>query len=114
MSIARATAWRPLWPTSRRSTFANGSATSDFLRSISTPNWPSRFRRSFTFRKDDPPTLLIHGDKDDLVKLDNSERILDAFKKEGVPCELIVIHGAGHGFGGEQGKQASEGAYQMV
>jgi acetyl esterase/lipase len=58
--------------------------------------------------KDDPPTLLIHGDKDDLVKIDNSERIQTAFKKEGVPCELIVEHGAGHGFAGEQGKEASE------
>jgi acetyl esterase/lipase len=58
--------------------------------------------------KDDPPTLLIHGDKDDLVKLDNSEKIEAALKKEGVPCELIVMHGAGHGFLGEQGKQASE------
>ncbi len=57
--------------------------------------------------KDDPPTLLIHGDKDDLVKLDNSERIDAALKKEGVPCELIVITGAGHGFNGEQSKQAS-------
>lgn len=58
--------------------------------------------------KDDAPTLLIHGDKDDLVKLDNSERILAAFKKEGVPCELIVIKGAGHGFAGENGKRASQ------
>jgi acetyl esterase/lipase len=57
---------------------------------------------------DDPPTLLIHGDKDDLVKLDNSERILTVFKKEKVPCELMVIEGAGHGFPGEQGKRASE------
>jgi acetyl esterase/lipase len=58
--------------------------------------------------KDDPPTLLIHGDKDGLVTLDNSERIEKAFKKEGVVCELIVMPGAGHGFPGEQGKQASE------
>jgi acetyl esterase/lipase len=57
---------------------------------------------------DDAPTLLIHGDKDDLVKLDNSERILDAFKKAKVPCELIVIKGAGHGFPGEMGRRASE------
>jgi acetyl esterase/lipase len=57
--------------------------------------------------KDDPPTLLIHGDKDDLVKIDNSEHILEAFKKEGVPCELVVEHGAGHGFAGEQGNEAS-------
>lgn len=58
--------------------------------------------------KDDPPTLLIHGDKDDLVTLKNSEDIEAALKKEGVPCELIVMQGAGHGFAGEQGKQASE------
>jgi acetyl esterase/lipase len=58
--------------------------------------------------KDDPPTLLIHGDKDDLVKLKNSEDIEAALKKEGVVCELIVIKGAGHGFPGEQGKQASD------
>jgi acetyl esterase/lipase len=58
--------------------------------------------------KDDAPTLLIHGDKDDLVKIDNSERILEAFKKESVPAELIVIEGAGHGFGGENGKRASK------
>jgi acetyl esterase/lipase len=57
---------------------------------------------------DDPPTLLIHGDKDDLVKLDNSERILAELKKQRVPCELIVIKGAGHGFVGEDGKRASQ------
>jgi acetyl esterase/lipase len=57
---------------------------------------------------DDPPTLLIHGDADGLVKLDNSERILAAFKKEKVPCDLIVMKGAGHGFAGEQGEQAGK------
>jgi acetyl esterase/lipase len=57
---------------------------------------------------DDPPTLLIHGDKDELVKLDNSERILAALEKEKVPCELIVIEGAGHGFPGDMGRRASE------
>jgi acetyl esterase/lipase len=57
---------------------------------------------------DDPPTLLIHGDKDTLVKLDNSQRILEEFKKHNVPCDLAVIPGAGHGFVGEQGRQASK------
>jgi acetyl esterase/lipase len=57
---------------------------------------------------DDPPTLLIHGDADTLVTPDNSERIQAAFKKEKVPCELIVIKGAGHGFAGEQGEQAGK------
>jgi acetyl esterase/lipase len=57
---------------------------------------------------DDPPTLLIHGDKDDLVKLDNSERIVTELKKHKVPCDLVVIEGAGHGFGGDDGKRASQ------
>lgn len=57
---------------------------------------------------DDPPTLLIHGDKDTLVTLDNSQRIMDEFKKHKVPCDLIVIPGAGHGFPDEQGIQASQ------
>jgi acetyl esterase/lipase len=56
---------------------------------------------------DDAPTLLIHGDKDDLVTLDNSERIVAALEKENVPCELIVIEGAGHGFGSNDGQRAS-------
>jgi len=57
---------------------------------------------------DDAPTLLVHGDKDDLVKLDNSERILAALQKAKVPCKMIVIKGAGHHFPGEMGDRASK------
>jgi acetyl esterase/lipase len=56
---------------------------------------------------DDAPTLLVHGDQDGLVKLDNSERIFTKFQEHKVPCELIVIEGAGHHFDGENGKRAS-------
>ena len=49
---------------------------------------------------DDAPALLIHGDRDRLVKLDNSERIAAEFEKAGVESELVVIEGAGHGFRG--------------
>jgi dipeptidyl aminopeptidase/acylaminoacyl peptidase len=48
--------------------------------------------------KVDAPTLLVHGDKDDLVPISHSENIKDAFAKEEVPCELVVIKGAAHGF----------------
>ena len=48
--------------------------------------------------KDDPPTLIIHGDKDALVPLQQSELIIGRFKAEGVPCELVVKKGAGHGW----------------
>lgn len=47
---------------------------------------------------DDPPTLLIHGDKDDLVPLQQSEAILAKFKEVGVPAELIVKKDAKHGW----------------
>jgi acetyl esterase/lipase len=55
---------------------------------------------------DDAPTLLIHGDKDELVPISHSERFLEAMKKTNVDCELIVMKGAAHGFPGEQGTQA--------
>jgi acetyl esterase/lipase len=55
---------------------------------------------------DDPPTLLIHGDKDDLVNISNSQIIFDAFKKNNVKTDFITIPGAGHGFKGEDAKRA--------
>ena len=57
---------------------------------------------------DDAPTLLVHGDKDELVPIDHSERILAEFKQQKVPCELLVIEGAAHGFRGEDGKRAGD------
>jgi acetyl esterase/lipase len=56
---------------------------------------------------DDPPTLLIHGDKDDLVPVSNSKIIYDAFKQKNVKTDLIIIEGAGHGFRGEDAKRAN-------
>jgi acetyl esterase/lipase len=55
---------------------------------------------------DDPPTLLIHGDKDDLVNISTSQIIFDAFKKNNVKTDFITIPGAGHGFRGEDAKRA--------
>ena len=56
---------------------------------------------------DDPPTLLIHGDKDTLVPVSNSQRIYEAFQQNKVRTEMIIIEGAGHGFRGEDAKRAS-------
>ncbi|MCU1266722.1 MAG: axeA 5 [Acidobacteria bacterium] len=56
---------------------------------------------------DDPPTLLIHGDKDDLVPITNSRIIFDALKKNNVKTDFITIPGAGHGFRGEDLKRAT-------
>jgi acetyl esterase/lipase len=48
--------------------------------------------------KSDAPVLIMHGDKDELVPLSQSEELVEAMKKAGVPIELEVIKGAGHGF----------------
>ena len=58
--------------------------------------------------EDDPPALLIHGDKDELVPIDHSEKIFAEFEKNKVTSELLVIKDAGHGFRDEDGKRASE------
>ncbi|MGB0578944.1 MAG: alpha/beta hydrolase family protein [Limisphaerales bacterium] len=58
--------------------------------------------------KDDPPTLLIHGDLDKLVPIDHSEKILAKFRAKEVVSELLVIKGAAHGFRGEDGTKASD------
>lgn len=46
----------------------------------------------------DAPTLLLHGDRDDLVPLWHSEKIRDALTEARVPNRLLVFEGAGHGF----------------
>jgi acetyl esterase/lipase len=55
---------------------------------------------------DDPPTLLIHGDKDALVPISNSQIIFEAFKKNNVKTDFITLPGAGHGFRGEDAARA--------
>jgi acetyl esterase/lipase len=47
---------------------------------------------------DDPPTLIIHGDKDQVVPLQQSELIAEKLKSAGVEAKLIVKKGAGHGW----------------
>lgn len=48
--------------------------------------------------KDDPPTLIIHGDADKLVPIQQAELLMAKFKEVGVPAELVVKKGAGHGW----------------
>ena len=45
-----------------------------------------------------PPTLLIHGDADKLVPIQQSESMMEKLKANEVPCELVVKKGALHGW----------------
>lgn len=47
---------------------------------------------------DDPPTLIIHGDADKLVPIQQAELIVGKLKEAGVPAELVVKPGAAHGW----------------
>jgi len=44
------------------------------------------------------PFLIVHGDKDTTVPISQSENLMAALKRAGVPAELIVVKGGGHGF----------------
>ncbi len=54
----------------------------------------------------DPPTLLIHGDADDLVNISNSEIMFAEFQKQNVVSDFIVIEGGEHGFRGDHAVEA--------
>lgn len=44
-----------------------------------------------------PPFLILHGDADKTVPLEQSRNFQAKLRASGVPCELIVIPGAPHG-----------------
>ncbi len=47
--------------------------------------------------KDSAPFLILHGDRDDTVPLQQSELLARALKKAGVEVHLEIIKGNGHG-----------------
>jgi acetyl esterase/lipase/DNA-binding beta-propeller fold protein YncE len=47
---------------------------------------------------DDPPTLIIHGDADRLVPLQQSRLMIDKLREANVPCELVIKEGGAHGW----------------
>ncbi|UCG57772.1 MAG: alpha/beta hydrolase [Phycisphaerales bacterium] len=62
--------------------------------------------------KDDPPFLIMHGDKDMLVPLHQSELLHDALTKAGVVARLYVVKGGGHGLRG--GEDRSEKLFEIA
>jgi acetyl esterase/lipase len=49
---------------------------------------------------DDPPVFVAHGDRDELVPLQQSEILIEELKAANVPCHLLIKEGAGHGWEG--------------
>lgn len=56
----------------------------------------------------DPPTLLIHGDADDLVNISASVIMFAEFKKQNIESDFITIPGGQHGFRGDNATVANK------
>jgi acetyl esterase/lipase len=83
----------------------------DLLTSFPAADFPEERDPEFSpvtyASSDDPPTLIIHGDQDNLVPLVQGQMMHDALSTAGALSELIVIEGAGHFFGAEDAEMAS-------
>ena len=48
----------------------------------------------------DPPTILIHGDQDKAVPVQQSRRLIERLNEANVPARLVVREGVGHAYPG--------------
>jgi len=47
---------------------------------------------------DDPPFLLIHGDQDTVVPVEQSQLMYDRLMQTNVPAQLVIVKNADHSF----------------
>jgi dipeptidyl aminopeptidase/acylaminoacyl peptidase len=47
---------------------------------------------------DDPPFLLIHGDRDELVPVEQSQLMYERLLQQNVPAQLVIVKNARHSF----------------
>jgi acetyl esterase/lipase len=45
----------------------------------------------------DPPLLLLHGDQDPQMPINQAHELQGAYEKLGLPVRFVVMHGSGHG-----------------
>lgn len=53
----------------------------------------------FHVDRDDPPLLLLHGDQDPQMPVNQSLELCGAYQKVKAPVQLEIVHGAAHGGG---------------
>lgn len=51
----------------------------------------------FHVDKHDPPLLLLHGDQDPQMPINQSHELCGAYQRVGASVEFVVVHGAAHG-----------------
>jgi acetyl esterase/lipase len=55
---------------------------------------------------DDPPTILVHGDQDRAVPIQQSRRLMDRLNEASVAARLVVREGKGHAWPGWESDSA--------
>ncbi len=85
-------------PARRRSTGRN-SAVARLLGGTVRRTWTRRGRpaRWISWTRDSAPFLILHGDQDNVVPLQQSQELDAALRQAGVESTLVVVPGAGHG-----------------
>jgi acetyl esterase/lipase len=69
--------------------FGTTDKNSDIVKRASPVTWVS---------SDDPPFLILHGEKDTLVPPSQSKILYERLIAAGVPATLTIVENAGHGF----------------
>ena len=61
-----------------------------------------------------PPVLILHGEQDRVVPVTEATRLQRLLVRAGVPCEMKLYPGAGHGFNGYQLLDAGQRTIQFL
>lgn len=78
------------------------------LGSAPDPQQVDRFSVEKHLTPQTPPLFVVAAEDDDIVPVANSTMLASAAAAARLPCELILLHAGGHGFG--MGKPGSEAA----
>jgi acetyl esterase/lipase len=63
---------------------------------------------------DDPPFLIIHGDRDTVVPVEQSQVLDEQLRKSGVPAKLVIIKNGTHSVYGENISPTAEELVDLI
>ena len=56
-----------------------------------------------TITPDDPPFLILHGDKDDIVPVEQGQLLHEHLQVGGVASQLVIVENGDHGLNAPDG-----------
>jgi len=60
------------------------------------------------------PVLILHGDADPTVPVEEAYHLQQVLEKKGIPYEMRIYPGAGHGFSGDAWRDAGMRSYAFL